>query len=243
MSIPLNSNGTGKVLLWESIICNNFCIWDTLLYLPLNTTDTYTDKSWHNVMFVNSWTTFWTYQWVNCAYFNWNSYIYSSNEFTIPETWTACVRCYVQSTNGTMAIYWSTDTRSAVNQTFYVRTSSNQISYNFFVTTTGSSAVSVWIGSFVWKWIMICRAWDWNRLDCYAYNNWTKYTWYKEPTSSQGYISKNETVNLTLWIEPYTSWGYNNFNWYMSEFWIKKTKMTSAEIDSYYNSTKSKYWY
>lgn len=210
---------------------------NTLAYRPLNSTTTVNDQSGNNIQSTNVWVTFWTYQWVDCWYFDWNSYIYTNSGLTtIPATWTSCVWFYYDGNSTTSApIYWQTATDNAsIKQTFRVK--SNWVNVGYWVSSTSSWGMTI-SQSPSW-WCMMCRAWDWSSLNFYLYKNWTKYT----ATKDSSYTSKDETfTNFSIWYEAYSKGWYIKYKWWVSNLIIENRMRTEQEIADYYNNTKSIY--
>jgi len=211
---------------------------DTLLYIPMNSTTTYTDQSVNNVQTVNLWVTFWLYQWVNCGYFDWSSQIHTTNRFTIPATWTICVRIYYVDNWWIAPLIWQTSINLRTIHNILVWSWRVQASYS--VSERASSGIQ--IGEVPSWWCMLCRARDLNRLDLYLYKNWIKYYNYKVSDSSNPYTSFDESLPIALWFEAYRGSGTVRYKWWMSEFVMENNARGAQKVENYYNQTKANYW-
>lgn len=198
---------------------------NTLLYMPMNSTNQATDQSWNNVQTTNSWVTFWTYQWVDCGYFN-DSHI-QVTPFNIPSTVTVLCRCYCIGRNTSDGKIF--DTRSGNDYLVLINWSgwyaqlrpvgnidSQEQAQNQWVLLASTNDSN---GSIVYL--------KWSNID----NSWTSsyaFTWFDATTMNIG----NEHNNA---VSRY-------FLWWLSELIVEGKTWTAQEISDYYDQTKWDYW-
>jgi len=199
---------------------------NTLLYLPLNSTDTYTDQSGNSRSTTNTSVTFWTYQWVDCWYFNGSSAHIQVTPFSLSWTLTFCVWLYniYSGANYDCKIL---DARQWWN--LYI---------NFY-------AASWWYAIWDWpisnnytknQWILfVSTVQNWDRK-LYLKWNWLdqNYTW----TAS---FSSFTPTTMNIWNE-HDNVASRFFAWWMSNLILENKIWTAQEISDYYNLTKANYW-
>lgn len=204
---------------------------NTLLYLPLNSTDTYLDKSWNSISTTNNWVTFWTYQWVDCGSFNGSSNridcgnITFTNTTTIlawvyrnPKSWSQFNRIIdFRSSDTNVYQYWYSTNSWYI---WYYQRSLDILKHNWYTYT--SQWVLTWIT--VWWWT-VHRFIKGNNIDVDNSYSWSN-AWF---TTTVAKVWANINNN------EYWSWG-------ISELIMEKKTWTMDEIAWYYNQTKSKYW-
>ncbi len=203
---------------------------NTLLYLPLNGTTTYTDKSPSARSMTNSWVTFWTHQWVDCAYFqNWNS-IVSPNYSNWTNNTVICWAYLIVPSSNKRNYYifkrGSTDRRS-----IYIQTNWAYL-YGQYKTSSWYSQSSMSYSSNVGKWVMIANVGNWSTHTQYVYSSST-------PTKVSASWASDVAVNTTMSV---WYWG-TSWNWYLSEFIEENRGWSETELTDYFNLTKSKYGY
>jgi len=205
----------------------------TLLYLPLNSTDLWADKSgnYRSVSTTWSYVRYWTYGGVDCAYIYSSSKLSSS--FTLPKNLT--ILCWIYYNWGSWSKYIM-----AFNQ--YQTSLFNATNSRLFLTYYNSSSQSTnqywtFTSSSVWKWSLFVLRHS---------NNWA--------TRDEYLINPSETttINITNWqtAAPWsyvyvwntTSWS-SSIQWYMSRYIVENYAWTDDEITAYYNQTKSNYGY
>lgn len=199
---------------------------NTIAYYPLTSSSTINDMSgnWKNL--TNSWVAFWTYQWVDCWYFNDSATASRSwSLFTGNPTFTASVWFWNISYQNNWEQIWSLGSTTGTNC--------------FSIFTWRLKQLYVW----GWNndrntWATIER-WVWNNV-IFAYSsswwdvylNWEKvYTWTWTPTIWN-------TITRISW-EP---WWSQLFYWYLSNIIFESVKRTESQATAYYNLTKSNYW-
>ena len=201
---------------------------NTLLYLPMNSTDTYLDKSWNNVQTTNSWVTFWEYQWVDCGYFNRNHI--QITPFSIPLNTTLLCWCY------NTGVYQSSydgkvfDARNNSNNlwTAFVPASNQCLTFvNWTNVATSSCPQNQWV-------LIIVTNTDWQQ------NISVKWNWID--------LSTDGTVGFSTFTPTYinvgnewNNWASRYFLWGMSELILEDKIRTAQEKLNYYNQTKSLY--
>lgn len=221
--------GTGNFKKWRDIVWRPWA--NTLLYCPLNSTDTYTDQSWNNVQTTSSWVSFWTYTSANvdCAYFNNNG----SHKILIPTiAWSY--------PNITMSI-WSYMTNQAwVTQIFMIEWSNTNLSlqpssnWELQSQTYDGSDHYVTDGSGMNAWHHQVVVW----------NNWTSYLY----VDGQFIWSDNTSSIINMLISEGAMWWHaanNNsifaYWWYLSNAILESKTRTAQEVSDYFNQTKSLY--
>lgn len=199
---------------------------NTLLYLPLNSTSTHTDKSWNNRGTTNYSVQFWTYQWVDCGYFN-NAHIQVTS-FNMPSTHTFLVWFYRTGFNTSD---WKLfDSRPSPQYVHWI-----------------NSVSSEWTFWYVWNTVVVSWVQTDNKWCLYAMSiSWSSATltllWNGVNTVKTASVSapSGTPSYINIWNE------YNNaynryFLWYMSQLILENKAWSSQEILDYYNATKSNY--
>lgn len=203
---------------------NEWSPWEnTVAYYPLNSTTTINDQSWNNKNLTNSWVTFWTYKWVDCAYFDGSKYLYNNTSYWVSGSITTTAWVY----------FVSRGSSSTSNPRFYGNNSWNiwiWVNWNRTVGYSGAGDTSYQLTSDAW-WLLLTLTYDGVSPKLYA--NWSLIN------------SATVTVNYqdtNLWIGKYTvSWSHY-WKGGVSEFIMEKWAWSSENILQHYNNTKSKYW-
>ena len=205
---------------------------NTIAYYPLTSSSTIQDKSWNDRNLINTGSVvFWTYQWVNCAYFNWtsNSQLYNTSiSFSAYPTQTVLVWMYIS---------W---TSTSVYQTIY---------HTWTTAKTGKlgSWFKYWTWICIWSWYWwyeSIKSWNINGSWHLLVNvtNWTSSTQYLDWALYQSLtnsLSYTQTWLYIWWAQQSSS---ERLSWYESEFIVESKVRTAQEIQDYYNNTKSNYW-
>ena len=200
---------------------------NTLLYLPLNSTDTYTDKSWNNRGTTNYSVAFWTYQWVNCAYFN-NAHI-QVTPFQIP-TWLTFLVWFYRTWFNTND--WKIfDARTSPQYIFTINWESWYYTYGY----CGNTIISSWT-LVENKWCLYCMTSTWSSATL-------KLLWNNINTTNTSSVSVSAGTPsyINIWNE-YNNGANRYFLWYLSNLILENRVWTSDEITAYYNQTKWNYW-
>ena len=209
--------------------------WDpwnnTIAYYPLTSSTTTQDKSWNNRNLTNSWVTFWTYKWIDCAYSNMASLLYNSSFVTNLQNLTVSARAYYVwnwyswSGNYNQALWrwWSS---SSENFWPYIE---NQYNPWLLVVSPG------------WFWrIQLTSNSKWvNVVVTYDYNNKTAIMYVDGVAGTS-----NTNANPPWWTYIRIGGKTSTWWWYgwLSEFIVEWKVWTAQEILDYYNNTKSNYW-
>lgn len=205
-----------------------------ILYMPMTTSAWATDKSKNWYTITNTDVTFWTYQWVDCWYFNGSSAKMTvGTKFTLPANATFLCWCYCYS----KSTYYD-------RKIFDFRWSYFFIPYYYCWGTSGSGQ---WYGIYTASdgYLSADRTWSWYLY--YALRNWSSISyWVKWSSSASGtktiWSSAAITATSTITIGNDYSWAARYWYGWLSELILDWKLWTSAEVDTYYNSTKSKYW-
>ncbi len=229
---------TKLMLNWEEYQIREFQQWwwqpwaNTLLYLPLNSTDTYTDKSWNNVSTTNYNVAFWTYQWVDCWEFNTSTRI-TVTPFSIDfSKYTMAVWCYCTAAQWDAKIL---DMRDNINFTF--------------VYWNGEWYAYTWIYDSGWQQVNFNPNWQYMNqrvLVCSTLDNWNMNFYLKGnglDLSANMSAQLNSTITpnyITIWQE-YNNGAARHYSWWLSELILENKVRTAQEIEDYYNQTKALY--
>lgn len=204
---------------------------NTLLYMPLNSTDTHTDKSWNSRATTNTNVSFWTYQWVDCWYLNGTSAHIQITPFTFSSELTLLIWLYPA---------WYTSWYDG--KIFDARISSYA-----FTSRYGSYAQTIWISWYI----------NWTQTFITDVSNKRVLFVMTSKNGSQTYQLLWDNINVTktssLSFSSFTPsrinlWNeYNNganrfFKWWISECILENKARTDQEKIDYYNQTKSLYW-
>ena len=205
---------------------------DTLLYLPLNSTDTYLDKSWNNISTTNSNVTFWQYQWVDCGIFNWSNTHIQVTPFAIPSTITVLYRTY-----------WPSYSSSYDAKIFDARSNPTITTWKIPTTRSEWNAYFAWLNNW-WlntvQWIndqwflFVVTVWWWT-VNIYA-------IW----DNLNIHLSDSLTINAGTPSQINIGNEYNNgasryYNGWISKLILEDRVWSEDEISDYYNLTKSNY--
>lgn len=200
---------------------------NTVAYYPLDSTNTVNDLSWNWYNFTNSWASFWTYDNVNCVYFNGSSYLYRDYINWVATDNTKTVSVWVKSStipwaNNFKCFVWFFD-NSWAWWTLQIgdKWKLEQIWTNIYSSATLS-------------WTHLCGVWDGSTL--YLYANWVLAS-----SSSMPTLWTPTRWKFSLWAGYINSVEYN-YTWYLSNVILEDKARTAQEVSDYYNSTKANYW-
>lgn len=224
-----------NVYIWTSGVLKNAYIgeygwkpWsNTVAYYPLTSTTTVNDQSWNNRNLTNSWVTFWTYKWIDCAYSNMQSLLYNSSFVTNIQNLTISVRAYYVSNNNYGGDY---------NQMIWRWWGSSENFWPYIDIPQGRQlrCSPWWIGTIYpannSKWMHVIVTYNGSNI-IKLYVNWVL-----NATNSSANIPS--WTNLRIWGRDWYHWWYG----WLSEFIVETKVWTDAEILDYYNNTKSNYW-
>ena len=191
------------------------------------------DSSWNNRNWTATWVSFWTYDWVDCAYFSWS---YSS-QIRIPWMW---------SFSALTMVIWAKTTYSlpAVSVLFMLSPSSNN--KNFAIQWNSS------------KFILSRRNWS----SAYDINDWTAndgvrhciiatydsswadlyVDWVHIWHDSRSSQVQSDTNYSSIWWHASNSSSQFTYRWYLSTAIVENKKRTEAEWLAYYNKVKTQFW-
>jgi len=217
---------------------------NTLARYPLTSSSTIYDRSWNGRTLTNNWTQFWTYWWIDCAYFQRTNS--KKLYWTLPLTWNQnfTINVYIKR-SWDWTISWNVWTQIFVLWNIWsswwcfwtaINNWSSEVEYknmykNYTRWNDKNSSYTNTLN--VWRMITVIN----NGWNIKMYENWV--------LINNNSISFNiNSTNFTIWSFPSTtgSWDYQSFYWYMSEFIVENKVRTLSEIQAYYNKTKSKYW-
>ena len=203
---------------------------NTIAYYPLTSSTTTSDLSWNNRNLTNSWVTFGTYKWVDCAYSNKTSYLTKSSFATNLQNLTISAWVYYVWNN-----------------------SSWDWNYNQFVWRWWGSTENFWAytENFYTPWRLVCSPWWFWRFQLTNNSQWYNVvvTYNYSTTTATMYVNgvagtSNTSTNPPSWTNIWIGGKESNhwWNWWLSEFIVENKVWTLDEISNYYNQTKSKYW-
>ena len=206
---------------------------NTIAYYPLTSTTTTSDMKWSGTAYnlTNSGNvTFWTYNWVSCAYFNGttNWYLYNTSlSFSYPSEQTVCVWMYISGTSSWVyqAIYhiWIVGWTWKLGSWFRYGTWLSLSGW-----TGSSEVIKSW--NINWAWHLLANITNWN--SSIQYLDWVQYQ------SNTNSLSATQS-GIYLWGAQNTS--SDRLTWYESELIVENKARTSDKVMAYYNQTKSNY--
>ena len=215
---------------------------NTVAYYPLTSNTTVNDMkgSWTAYNLTNSWVSFGTYNWVDCANFNWSAYLSRTalSEFS--------------SAPFTISLYVYYPALPTTSQVSMIYISQNDTGgwyrwFNLWMLNHSSMPhwqdyrfeVLPWWWLFSWSqaqaswWVHI--VWIYNNGIAYLYVNWA--------------LSNSWSKSYTYWPNSWFNIGCqvlgdqgNYLLWNISEVIIENKAWTAQEISGYFNLTKSNYW-
>lgn len=248
MSIFLWDTAPSKIYVWSSEVASVWA-WDvkvrptgwtpwanTILYLPLNTTDTYTDQSWNSRTVTNYGIQFWTYSWVDCAYFdNGSGDALVLGNFTIPSDLT--VSWWQYQTQVPTDTDGKTFQFEASNDAMFVAYTkwTSPRGLTFETKNNGTTATKTTWVNLTWKRVYLNFKSDSTGSTLTTIDNGTTQTW-----TNSGHRSFTPS-KMWLWNYPWRSPNRRRVG-YMSEFIMESTVWSAADITAYYNQTKATYW-
>ena len=199
---------------------------NTIAYYPLTSTTTVNDLSWNWYNLTNTSTTFWTYQWVSCASFNWSTSKLTATIWTLPQ-WanprTTSLWIYNTGVDWLSIMwYWANRTRYWCWE------------YTYGSSTEWYTLAAYYIDEFTHintknSWLLFTATYDWTYIKTYI--NW------EIKSTSSAYTLATSWTNFEIW-SPYAT---NPFQGYASNAIIENKVRTAQEISDYYNLTKSNY--
>lgn len=205
---------------------------NTLLYLPLNSVDTYTDQSWFNRSLTNTNVTFWTYKWVDCGYFDWYAHIQCDTMFEQTQSMTVLCRCYstwsTYDANRMGQIYDACDGISRNVVAYSIEWQHWYVAYADWEATSGLNYTN--------QWILVVGRFTTSDMSCYVKNS-------THDESKTANVAR--PAFLPSYINIWNEWNnaYNRyFIWWLSNLIVEDKIWTSGQIADYYETTKGNYW-
>ena len=228
-----------RIMVWDKQVRPSWWTpWaNTLAYYPLTSTTTVNDMSWNGKNFSNTNVTFWTYQWVDCAYFSWNNC--QLRNTSLPD---------VRSTNWTVLCWsyfvwnWSTGSWN-LDEILWRWWWNTWVRFDCY---GSSSSYLKFLLSWCYpeynlkdvsKWVLSVSTYNATTYERNFYINWTlQCTWSWQMNSSYvNYLTMSNTQdNSSSSSKRWKGWA--------SELILENKIWTADEILNYYNQTKSKYW-
>ena len=244
MSIPKTSAWSWNIYLGSNLIaeggCGRWRPWaNTIAYYPLTITSTVNDMkgSWTAYNLTNNgYVSFWTYDWVDCAFFNrttsqsWSNWLLRTTDSIIQSTCTISL-WMKKGSNSLMLHYPRIIWTPTDNQLLNIRRDSYYSQWQDWSIISSFSRDDVLADSSeVWRNVIILIN---NWTISYYVNNELKYTY-----------SGSVTINnwITLWSPQWRTQTWDTYYWYLSEVIIENKIRSDQERSSYYNNTKSNYW-
>lgn len=212
-----------------------FVPWEnTVAYYPLTSTDTINDMKWHWTAYnlTNRNISFWTYQWVDCAYFNSAnsvSWLYYQNTQIIPNS----------------SFTWSCRLYKISNSTDNPRLCSSYSWNPYWILMNNSWNIVCWTTSSTDGYNI--PGWErHNRVITWSFTNWT-YKLYKDGVLvkqwSWSWYSNWVWLNI-WWLDSQNSSSRTSdkFNWYMSKWILENIIWTDDVIMDNYLADRHLYW-
>ena len=208
---------------------------NTLAYRPLTSSTTVNDQSWNWMNFTNTNVTFWTYKWVDCAYFSWDNGCQLRNT-SFPNwrdrDWTvSCWNYYIsngRTANGNydqLLWWWGQQ---------WVRRDCYSSPYNKLLQ---SWCTGYTLTSDSW-WLHTVSTFNSTTKVFKYYVNWSLHSSFTYSSGSTSYQNMFTMSNSN----DQTNAAYKRWKWGASELIVETNKIRNAsEITTYYNQTKSKY--
>lgn len=194
---------------------------NTIAYYPLTASSTVNDESWNsNTLTNNSGVTFWTYQWVDCAYFDGSSYLtqtslsYSWGSITM-SAWGYSVARNVEWSDEWFVRFWP-------NFWCYVWWSSRAL-----VCSPWGIGTQTWVSESWWKLVTV----TFDGTDMNLYINWTL------DASNQPTIPTGSW--LAIWNTS-TSWSFV-WQWGIGDVILESVAWSAQEVSDYYDASKTYY--
>lgn len=209
---------------------------NTVAYYPLDSANTVNDLSGNWYDLTNSWITFWTYQWVDCADLTTDVFAYSVDAWLPSWSSARTVLFYFYPTTITSDRYFMSYWEQDYYKFFAPRRASiNPVIYWF-----------MWYGSDIdtsISWVASARALvtlTYDGTDMNMYVDWVN--------GYSGSLTLNTTAVWNDWKfvvgcrlqSDKSPWQY--ITWYMSKLIIEDRAWTQQEVTAYFNLTKWKYW-
>lgn len=236
MSIEIWDWGLGYIYLWDILIAwwGGWGWWtpweNTIAYYPLTSSTTTSDMSWNSRTLTNNWTTFWTYQWVDCAYLTASKKYLATPTLTWSDIKTISVWAYWNwtfypntSTYAVLFTYWVLNSNTKI---YIYDKSDGKLYFEYDWTNYKISTPYV---SGAWYNLVITIGTDtkmyinWNYI--WSCNNWTPTNWV-----------------LCFWTFTWNTQSTDTYYWWISKLILESSIWSATDVSNYYNQTKSNYW-
>jgi hypothetical protein len=197
---------------------------NTIAYYPLTSTSTVNECSWKNKPLTNTWVTFGTYKWVDCAYLDGSHFLKNETSYGLSWSFTALIWAYyvkISHVNYEQPRFYGDNNW---NIWIWIEPYAIDIWYNPRWSETGQTLAS----DSGWK--LLTVVYDWTNCKLYVNNanvDTTARSWYTYTDSK-------------LWIGGYVPTPLY-WKWWLSEFILENKARTAEQVDWYYNQTKSLY--
>ena len=199
---------------------------NTLAYYPLDSTNTVNDLSWNNKTLSNTWVTFWTYNWVDCANYSWDKYLYRNQSLI---SW---------SQNFTINM-WYLRWGASHNHSEILSIGSRYWSNSFMFWLNDSDSLYIWWWDNDRNTWYVTQQWQWVNVVC-SHNNWTAKVYINgvlQLTATVSYSITSSWTGIWWWF-----WWDRPIIWNISKFIVESMPRTAQEVADYYNLTKWNYW-
>lgn len=209
---------------------------NTIAYYPLDSTNTVNDKTTNHydlTNYVNDHPVlFWTYQWVDCAYFDEHCALGRSwNPLTWHPELTMSLWCYrlwqTKGYNQNLVGLWSTNATNAIILWL------NHSGYNLYLGWRTNDR-NTWYTLSTGSWTNVIATYDGGTTVKIYINNQSPIT-----LSVTQYTLWNWYINIWSWVWQQADG--DSFYWYISNVIIEDKARSAQEISDYYNQTKSLY--
>lgn len=203
----------------------------TLLYLPLETTHTYTDQSGTSKSMSNSGTQFWTYSNIDCAYFNGSSKLTIGWNIGSGTNFTRCFRAkQAETSTGAYSLFWWNS--GGIEYDIWFR--STYMSGSYMKTSGSSTSIHMSTNPLEWHMYTFVKS-------------WSNFYWYKDSTLISSITDWYSSWTILSWTSLHqiwyadTSWAIS-YNWYLSEYIIDNKGWSQSDVTTQYNNMKE-YFY
>jgi len=203
---------------------------NTMAYRPLTSSTTLNDQSGNSYNLTNKGSvTFWTYKWVNCAYFDgtWSNYLDIGTFPTNQQAFTVSCRIYYISNEKTangnydqVAWWWYTN--------HWLRRDCYNSPYNKLICWW----IDAWSLTSDSAWIYTTYTFNGSNVGTF-YKNWSLVWTYTNTPNFWTYFSIGAIHN--------SSSGYKKWKWGISEVIVESWQRTAQDVANYFNQTKSNY--
>lgn len=206
---------------------------NTIAWYPLDSTNTINDKSWNGYNLTNSWITFGTNWWVDCANMTTNVYAYSTS-IPLP-SWNNArtISYWFYNTSNNNDTYWCAYGSHWTGLFFAPRINGWNYSFMGYARDFNTStSVPTWV------WQLVTLTYNWSTVVYYI--NGTKIYYSNLSLNTTAVWNTRKFVIWCRLDASATPWNY--VTWYMSNMVLENVDWTEQEVSDYYDLTKSNYW-